>query len=144
MMISQRGLDFLKDCEGFRAKAYLDTGGIWTIGFGTTRVNGIPIGVGQVCTEKIAEVWLNADCAEAQTAVNQLVHHPLTQNQFDALVSFVYNVGIGAFVSSTMLRKLNLGEMNIGPQFDRWVFDNGRVIPGLVSRRARERSLFEQ
>jgi lysozyme len=144
MQISVNGIEMLKELEGFRDKAYKDTGGVWTIGYGTTKVNGKPVQEGMTTTQKEAEVWLTADLAEAQTAVNKLVRVPLTQNMFDALVSFVYNVGSAAFDRSTMLAKLNQREyVPAAYQFNRWVYDNGRQIPGLVARRKVERSLFE-
>jgi lysozyme len=144
MQISYNGLEALKQYEGFRDKAYLDTGGVWTIGFGTTRVDGKPVLPGMTCTLAHATEWLRLDCAEAQTAVNQQVRSPLTQGQFDSLVSFVYNVGVTAFQNSTMLRMLNAGDHDgAAKQFDRWVYDNGKVIPGLVSRRKLERAMFE-
>ena len=144
MQISYNGLVFLKDQEGFRKLAYKDGGGVWTIGYGTTRVDGKPVEAGQTCTEAQAALWLQADLAWAQSAVNKLVKVPLKQTAFDALVSFVYNIGEEAFRSSTMLRKINLRDLSASAEFDRWVHDNGKVVPGLVSRRHRERQMFEQ
>lgn len=144
MQISYNGLKFIKNEEGFRAEAYRDTGGVWTLGFGTIKVDGRPVEAGQTCTEQEAEAWLHSDLAWAQTAVNQLVKVPLKQHQFDALVSFVYNVGETAFRNSTMLKLLNGAlYMDASKQFARWVFDNGKIITGLVKRRMRERALFE-
>jgi len=144
MQLSYSGLEALKQYEGFRDKAYKDTGGVWTIGYGTTRIAGKPVEQGQTCTQAEALEWLRLDTAVAQTAVNQSVRVPLKQNQFDALVSFVYNIGIDAFRASTLLRKLNAGGIEgAAKEFDRWVHDNGKVIPGLVSRRKLERSMFE-
>jgi lysozyme len=95
-------------------------------------------------TEKEAEADLEADLAWAQTAVNQLVKVKLSQNMFDALVSFVYNVGESAFKKSTMLRLLNMGLYQMaGAQFMRWVYDNGEKIGGLLNRRREERKQFE-
>lgn len=145
MQISYNGLEALKEYEGFRADAYKDTGGVWTIGFGTTIADGKPVTQGMWCSQAQAIEWLRVDCAGAQTAVNQLVRVPLKQNQFDALVSFIYNVGEDAFRKSTLLRLLNQGlYADAAKQFDRWNQDNGKVIPGLVSRRKIERSMFEQ
>ena len=144
MQISYNGLQLVKQFEGFRNKAYLDTGGVWTIGYGTIRIDGQPVEAGQTCTEQQAEAWLHSDLAWAQTAVNQLVKRPLKQNMFDALVSFVYNVGEHAFRNSTMLKMLNAGNyVGAAGQFDRWNLDNGKVIQGLVNRRKKERALFE-
>ena len=145
MQLSFNGLEALKEHEGFRDKAYLDTGGVWTIGYGTIKCSGVPVEAGQTCTNQEALEWLKADTAWAQTAVNQLVTVPLKQNMYDALVSFVYNVGVGAFKNSTLLKLLNEGNYrSAANQFTRWVFDNGKEIPGLVSRRLVEQALFTQ
>lgn len=145
MQISFNGIKFLKDQEGFRERAYKDTGGVWTIGYGTIKINGKPVEQGMTCTEQEAAQWLLADLAWAQSAVNQMVRISLTQSAYDALVSFVYNEGETQFSKSTLLRKLNLGDLaGAAREFDRWVYDNGKIIPGLVSRRHRERQMFEQ
>lgn len=144
MQISFNGIQSLKELEGFRAKAYKDTGGVWTIGYGTIKWLGKPVEAGQTITDKEAALALQADLAWAQTAVNQLVRVPLKQHMFDALVSFVYNIGESAFSKSTMLRLLNEGKFDLAAeQFKRWNQDNGTVIPGLVSRRKVEESLFK-
>lgn len=145
MQISFNGIAFLKKCEGFRDKAYKDTGGVWTIGYGTTKVNGKPVEAGMTCTEPQATAWLGDDLAWAQTAVNKLVRVALKQNQFDALVSFVYNVGEYAFMRSTMLRLLNANQISkAADEFDKWIYDNGKVIEGLKNRRRFEKQLFTQ
>ena len=83
------------------------------------------------------------DVASSVSAVNRLVTVPLTQNQFDSLVDFVYNLGEGSFAKSTLLRKLNNKDyIGASEEFQKWVFDNGKVQPGLVSRRYREKQLF--
>ena len=145
MQISYNGIQFLKQWEGFKAQAYKDTGGVWTIGFGTIKWKGLPVGQGMTITEKEAELALQEDLAWAQTAVNQLVRVSLTQNMFDALVSFVYNIGETAFRKSTLLRLLNNGSYTeAAKQFERWKFDNGKVIQGLLNRREAERALFQR
>jgi lysozyme len=144
MQISHNGIESLKQLEGFRDKAYIDTGGVLTIGYGSTSINGQPVQPGQTITKAEAELALVADLAWAQTTVNQLVRVPLKQQQFDALTSFVYNVGANAFRTSTMLLKLNQKDYEgAAKEFDKWVYDNRKVIPGLVSRRRIERGLFE-
>ncbi len=144
MQISYNGIKLLTELEGFEDKAYLDTGGVWTIGYGTTKINGKPVEAGLTCSEAEARQWLSEDLAWAQTAVNKLVKVPLTQGMFDALVSFVYNIGEDAFRNSTLLKLLNFKQYaEAAKQFDRWKFDNGKEIKGLVNRRKRERSLFE-
>ena len=144
MQLSYVGLKALKGYEGFKAHAYKDTGGVWTIGYGTTRIDGRPVVDGDICTEPQASLWLQQDLAWAQTAVNQMVHIALSQNQYDALVSFVYNEGQTQFASSTLLKKLNAGDfIGAGREFNRWVFDNGKIIHGLEVRRSLEREMFE-
>lgn len=143
MQISYNGLNLLKELEGFRKESYLDTGGVWTIGYGTTRVEGKPVEAGLTCTEAQAQQWLSDDIAWAQTAVNKLVKVPLKQGMFDALVSFVYNVGEEQFRRSTLLRLLNLGQhIEAGKQLLRWKYDNGKVINGLMNRRIKELAMY--
>lgn len=140
MNLSPQGLDTIKGFEQLRLTAYLDTGGVWTIGYGHTRsaLSGMQI------SEARALMLLAQDVAEAVEAVNKLVRVPLEQYEFDALVSFVFNVGVGAFKSSTMLRCVNdrAEPMRIGTEFLRWVYDNGKKIAGLETRRRKERLLF--
>jgi len=145
MQVSFNGIKLLTELEGFEDKAYLDTGGVWTIGYGTTKVNGKPVEAGLTCSEGEARQWLSDDLAWAQTAVNKLVKVPLTQGMFDALVSFVYNIGEAQFRTSTLLKLLNFKQYaEAAKQFDRWKFDNGKEIKGLVNRRKAERGLFEE
>jgi lysozyme len=143
MNISSKGIDLLKDAEGFRSKAYLDTGGVWTVGYGTTRITDRPVNKDDVVDELYAVVLMLEDIASSVSAVNRLVTVPLTQNQFDALVDFVYNLGESQFLKSTLLRLLNTKDyLGASKEFRKWVFDNGVVQPGLVSRRYREEQLF--
>lgn len=140
MQTSKKGLEFIQDVEGCKLFAYLDTGGVWTIGVGHT---GPEVVKGLSCTMEQAMKWLAEDSTEAQEAVNKLVKVPLTQNQFDALVSFVFNVGVNAFAKSTMLRKLNLGDYaGASKEFPRWNKDNGKEILGLTKRRLLEQGVF--
>lgn len=140
MKIGQNGLNLIKASEGFRDHAYLDTGGVPTIGYGTTH----GVHMGQVITESQAEEFLKRDVSGAEHTINTMVTVPLTQNQFDALVCFVYNIGDGQFKSSTLLRVLNQGHYDQVPtQLARWNKDNGRVLAGLTTRRANEGKLFE-
>lgn len=140
MKIGKNGLNLIKKSEGYRAQAYLDTGKVPTIGYGTTK----GVKMGQVITEEQATIYLMRDVAGAEATVSKLVKVPLTQNQFDALVCFVYNVGSGAFSTSTLLRQLNLGMYDTVPtQLLRWNKDNGRVINGLTTRRQNEGALFQ-
>ena len=143
MNISSKGIDLLKDSEGFRSRAYQDTGGVWTVGYGTTKIGDRPVNKDDVVDELYAVVLMLEDVASSVSAVNRLVTVPLTQNQFDSLVDFVYNVGIDSFSKSTLLKKLNNKDyIGASEEFKKWVFDNGKVQPGLVSRRHREQQLF--
>jgi lysozyme len=94
-------------------------------------------------TQAQADAWLREDLAKAAACVNANVKVPLTQNQFDALTDFCFNVGVGNFIASTLLRLLNAGNYaGAATQFDRWNLAAGRVLPGLVKRRLAERQLF--
>lgn len=145
MQISYKGIESIKDLEGFRAEAYKDSGGVWTIGYGTTHWVGKPVEAGQTITEPEAKLALEHDLAWAQTAVNQLVRVPINQNMFDSLVSFVYNIGEDAFRKSTLLRFLNDKKYReAANEFTRWKYDNGNVVPGLLKRRLIEQAMFTQ
>lgn len=125
--------------EGVRYEAYLDSGGVPTIGAGHTK--GVKLGMH--ADDAQVDAWLREDLAEAEDAVNRYVKIKLTQYQFDALVMFVFNVGVQAFKDSTMLKMLNANNIKgAADQFPRWKYDNGRVVEGLVNRRAIERTLF--
>lgn len=137
--MSQRtGLKLVKSSEGLRLEAYQDTGGVWTIGYGET----LHVYKGMVITLDRAEEMLAARYDEFESHVLALVTTALTENQLGALTSFVYNIGVGAFKSSTLLRKINIGDPSAVKEFPRWNKDNGRVLPGLVIRRANEAILF--
>lgn len=130
----------IKTAEGLRLTAYLDTGGVWTIGYGHT---GGDVREGLTIPLSEAERLLTRDLRVAEGHVNDAVKVKLTQNQFDALVSFVYNVGGGAFRSSTLLKLLNAGDYDgAANQLPRWNKDNGKVVNGLTNRRREERELF--
>jgi len=148
MQISYVGKNRLKEREGYRDKAYQDSKGVWTIGYGTIKIDGKPVEAGMTCTREQAEQWLYADLAWAQTAVNKLVRVALAQHQFDALVSFVYNIGEANFATSTMLKKLNVLDLiGAGAEFPRWnkITKNGKLVVenGLTNRRLSEREQFE-
>lgn len=142
MKTSPKGIALIKSAEGLRLKAYPDpgTGGLpWTIGYGST--SGVTRNM--VITETQAEQMLAEDLVRFERIVERLVRVPVTQTQFDALVSFTYNVGEGNFTKSTLLRKLNAGDTaGAAEQFSRWVHAGGKVLPGLVKRRAAERAMF--
>ncbi len=140
MDINQEGLNLIKDFEGVRAIAYICPAGVLTIGYGTT---GGRVRSGMVIEEKTAERWLLEDVRKFEDGVESRVKVKLGSNQFSALVCFVYNVGLGAFEQSTMLRKLNSSDYaGAVAEFDRWVKGGGRTLPGLVRRRHAEKKLF--
>lgn len=150
LSLSASGMEILKDFEGFRSSAYLDSKGIPTIGYGTIRINGQPVRLGMTCTMAQALEWKRQDLARFLPAIERLVKVPLTQNQVDALVCFVYNVGEGGFASSSLLRAINARQPITEDLFTRWnkisERRNGRkvyiVVPGLTSRRKAEYRLF--
>lgn len=143
MNISQSGIDLIKHYESFRADAYLDGGGVPTIGWGTTYINGKPVQLGMTCTEAQATDWLTADCQRAVSAVSSLVKRVLTQDQFDALVDFVYNVGETNFKISHLLSAVNQGNWEEAQrQILRWNHDHGEVVKGLTRRRLSEAELL--
>lgn len=149
MEISQSGLDFIKRRESLRLKAYRDIAGVWTIGYGTIVVKGRAVRPGQTCTEPQAEEYLRDDCAEFVETVNKaLVGMPVTQNQFDSLVSLSYNIGSGGFLSSTLLKVLRSGGVVTQDHFTRWskVRDprTGQLVMsrGLYNRRVMEWQMF--
>ncbi|MFE4107853.1 lysozyme [Almyronema epifaneia] len=137
--INDDGLLLIKSFEGLRLKAYQDAVGIWTIGYGTTQ----GVTPGMEITQAQAEQFLRRDVNKFEQAVQEGVTVPINENQFSALVSFTYNVGSGAFRSSTLLRLLNQNDIQgAADQFPRWNRAGGRVLDGLTRRRNAERSLF--
>lgn len=140
MNISQNGIELIKKFEGCRLEAYKCPAGILTIGYGHT---GSEVHLGQKITQEQADKYLKQDITIHSNNVSRLVKAPLNQNQFDALVSFEYNVGYGNFASSTMLKLLNQKKYTeAAVQFGRWVYANKKILQGLVKRRAAEKELF--
>ncbi len=140
MHISDAGLALIRQFEGLRLLAYKCAAGVWTIGYGSTA----GVKPGQSITAERAEELLREDVARFEAAVSRLVTVPLSQGQFDALVSFAFNLGAKALEKSTLLRLLNAGDYSgAAAQFDRWVYASGKKLSGLVKRRAAERALFE-
>ena len=145
MNLSKTGLDLIKRFESFRAAPYLCSAGVPTIGYGTTVYpNGIKVKLSdQKITQQLAESFLQRHVNAIEKDVSKLVKVTLTQNQFDALVSFAYNVGLGAFNDSTLLKLLNAGDIdNASKQFERWNKAGGKVSNGLTRRRNAEKALF--
>lgn len=140
MRLSPSGLELIKSHEGLRLSAYQDVAGVWTIGYGNTSTAK----PGMIITQEQAERLLMNDVEQFENAVNNLVRVTLNQNQFDALVSFTFNLGRGALYRSTLLRKLNVGDYaGAASEFGRWVNAGGKPWPGLIRRRQEERELFE-
>ncbi|OLY45118.1 lysozyme [Bartonella apis] len=142
--ISPHGLEKLKQWEGLKTKAYKDAGGVWTIGYGHTAMAGSPQPYqGQVITAAEAENILLKDLVQYEAAIENNVKVKLNDNQFAALVSFAFNVGIGAFKNSTLLKKLNQGDFNAVPtELRKWVKAGGKKVQGLVNRRQAEGYLW--
>ena len=142
--ISQHGLDKLKQWEGLKTKAYKDSGGVWTIGYGHTAVAGEPKPrAGMVITAAEAERILLKDLTQYEAAVESLVKVELNDNQFAALVSFVYNIPLVSFKKSTLLKKLNAGNYDAVPtELMKWTKAGGKKIQGLVNRRRAEGYLW--
>lgn len=138
MEYSDKGMALTESCEGLRLTAYQDTGGVWTIGYGHT--GGVR--PHQVITNETADVLMKHDI---QYAVGVINTHclPCSQNQFDALVDFVFNVGPSQFLSSHLYKYHVACEYEkAAAEFPKWKYDNGKVIPGLVTRRSKEQSLY--
>lgn len=141
--IPQQALELIKTYEGFSAKSYKCPAGVWTIGYGTTKVKGRAVTEGQRCTKEDAEQYLCDDLQVFAQAVKRFVKVPITDNQFAALLSFTYNLGAGALEGSTLLKRLNEGKYATAQaEFYKWIRAAGKVLPGLVKRRAAEAELF--
>jgi lysozyme len=157
---SQNCYDLIKQWEGLFLKAYDDGGGVWTIGWGTIIYpNGEKVKQGDVCTMEQAENYLHWEVFNKTHGINAMVFFkPLTQNQFDAMVCFAYNCGLGALQGSTLYKKAKINpwdysiyeyqkDRNGKPmvkscEFLKWVYDNGKLIQGLVNRRVAEADLY--
>ena len=139
MNVSETGIELIKKFEGCVLKAYKCPAGIWTIGYGHTS----NVKKGQTITQEQAENYLKQDLNRFEISVNNLVNVRLNQNQFDALVSFCYNLGSGNLKNSTLLKLLNKKDYTgAAEEFDRWVYASGKKLSGLVKRRAAEKELF--
>lgn len=139
MKPSKNCIDLVKEFEGFSPVAYKCPAGVWTIGYGTTE----NVTSGDEVTLEQAEVMLYEDLLSASQAIDELVDIPISQTQYDALTSFVYNVGREAFRNSTLLKLLNSGQIEAASaQFSRWNKGGGKVLAGLTRRREAEMELF--
>ena len=144
MKTSHRGLALIKQFEGLRLDAYICPAGHWTIGYGHTAMAGPPpVNRGDSITTAQAEAMLIRDMKQYEDAVSSAVKVPLNQGQFDALASLCYNIGIGAFRRSTLVRRLNAGAYaDVPAQLMRWTRGGGKELPGLVRRRRAEAALW--
>jgi lysozyme len=139
---SKTGLALTERFESCRLAAYQDLKGVWTIGYGHAGAN---VHSGMVVTQAQAEAYLRADIKTASEAINKLVTVAITQDEFDALVDFTFNVGIGALTSSTLLCDLNAGDIaGAAGRFEEWDHAGGQVVAGLLRRRLAEEALFNK
>lgn len=123
-----------------KLKAYKCPAGVWTIGYGHTG----KVKEGDLITAETAEKLLLKDVLKFEKGVTKLLKVEVTDNQFNALVSFAFNLGLNNLKNSTLLRMINAGDANIaGPQFLRWVYAGGKKLKGLIRRRKEEKGLFE-
>lgn len=138
MRISDKGIALIKSFEGLRLQAYQDSVGVWTIGYGHTK----DVHEGMAINEAEAEQLLRNDLMDFEAGVEGIIDKA-TQGQFDALVSFAFNLGIGALRGSTLLRKHNAGDYKgAAGEFLRWNKAGGRVLAGLSRRRAAESAMY--
>ena len=144
MKVTEDGLAMIRRFEGFRAAAYRDAVGVWTIGYGHTAMAGPPkVTPGLRITQQEAAEILARDVALFARGVADAVTASLDDGQFSALVSFAYNVGLGNFRKSSVLRAVNAGDFSAVPhRLNLWVKAGGRTLPGLVKRRAAEGAMF--
>ena len=144
MQTSDKAIALIKEFEGCKLTAYQDSVGVWTIGYGWTQpVDGKPIRAGMTIKQETAERLLKTGLVSYESDVSRLVKVGLSQGQFDALVSFTYNLGARSLSTSTLLRKLNAGDYaGAADEFLRWNKAGGKVLNGLTRRREAERALF--
>ena len=140
MNISKEGLSLIKKFEGCELEAYKCAAGVWTKGYGSTK----DVKEGDTLTQEEADDLLLHEMSEYEGYINEMVTTNLKQNQFDSLVSWVFNLGPANLKASTMLKVLNLGNLEGVPeQMKRWNKANGKTLDGLIRRRKAEALLFE-
>lgn len=144
MRMSDAGIALIKEFEGCRLKAYRCPAGVWTIGYGHTSAAGAPeVYPDSVITQDEAEDILRRDLQQYERGVEKLVKVKITQGQFDALVDFAYNAGVGALQKSTLLKKVNAEDFDAVPaEFMKWTKGGGKELAGLVRRRRAEVKLW--
>ena len=142
MKTSDKGIEQIKSFEGFRSMPYQDVVGKWTVGYGHLMIPGDGTVVGSPITMGQATELLRKDLHTAEQAVNSCGVE-LTQNEFDALVSFTYNLGVGAFERSTLLKLLKTGNKTAASgEFPKWSMAGGKEVPGILRRRHAEQDCF--
>lgn len=147
MEVNKAGRDLIKKFEGCKLKAYKCPANLWTISWGLTFYpDGTKVKEGDVITQQQAEDYFNAIVDDFAKKVDALIKSNVSENNFSALVSFAYNVGMGNFQRSTLLRKVNANpkDKTIPAEFRKWVRANNVVLQGLVRRREAEAKLYEQ
>ena len=138
-------IDLIKQFEGFRPEAYQDSVGVWTIGYGTTIINGQPVKQGMTITQDQALQLVQQEVNKLWSKIESILKVKINDNQMNALVDFAYNLGFGSLKNSTLMRLVNESKFDeAANQFPRWVYAGGKVLPGLVRRREAERQLFLQ
>lgn len=141
MKISDNGLDLIRAFEGLRLTAYKCPAGVWTIGYGST---GSHVKEGLTITQGWADALLRKDVERFEKGVDELVRVNLAQDEFDALVSFAFNLGLGNLETSTLLRKLNAGDYSAAAlEFKKWNRAGEKVLAGLTKRREAESRMFQ-
>lgn len=141
LQISKNMIEKIKKFEGLRLSVYLCPAGVQTIGYGHTR--NYPYSKDYKITEEQAEKYLYDDLKKFENSIKKLVKVPLSQCQYDALVSLIFNIGATNFRNSTLLKYLNNSEYNLAAeQFERWIYSNGKKLDGLIARRKAEKEIF--
>ena len=145
MQVNKSGIQLIKTFEGCLLNAYLCPAKVFTIGYGSTRyLNGAPVKQGDKITQQEAELLLSDTLNEFSHQVSKVVTSNLTDNQFSALVSFAFNLGVGSLQKSTLLKKVNANpnDKTIEQEFLKWVNAGGKKLSGLVRRRQAEWNLY--
>ena len=139
LSISPAGRALIESFEGLKLEAYQDCRGIWTIGYGHTGC----VKEGDTCTQAQADAWQASDAAFVANVLNSQLAVEVSQNQFDALGSLAYNIGVGHFLASTLFALLQKGDFaGAAEQFEKWSFANGKWVDGLHRRRLAEKQMF--
>jgi len=141
MKLGPKGKALIQSYEQCRLQAYMPTpDDVPTLGFGHTR----GVAMGDTCTQEQADAWFLEDIAWVEDCVNRAVTSQLTQDEFDALASLCFNIGCRAFSGSTLVKRLNNADYEVGNEFAKWNKQNGKELAGLTRRRAAEAKLFEE